>query len=397
MNWIKHTSGLLLPPNLSQGPALGWYGPQSGNCSCCGGGLPPDCEYFADDFDRADSTSLGSDWTETTGDWSIASNALSIASTGAVVTCNTTHPNSETFLVVSASFTLATNSVARIIVNYVDSTHYHYAEFTKTSTGGTVRLYYNNGGTHTALASAQTYTGTFSAASLCIDSAGQVSVVIGTRLMTYATISPTTSVCGLGTGGTVGSGVTFDDFSISRHADTAATTSDTCEGCRYACITSDECIYDDFLQVGVTLPNNWVSSGACAGTPSLAGDYALTRASATETVFEYDDPLILTCGSSEWGLRIQLTFFCYGSPPLDPTDPQCQLCAIIDVYLANATGSNYAYARWTNCANFANQPSDPWAISLPIAGSLNTNMIGVTWPYLKNLTAITPLSFSVLP
>ena len=40
MNWIKHTSGLLLPPNLPQGPALGWYGPQSGDCSCCKSGLP---------------------------------------------------------------------------------------------------------------------------------------------------------------------------------------------------------------------------------------------------------------------------------------------------------------------------------------------------------------------
>lgn len=41
---------------------------------CCGGTV---CEILVDNFNRADSTNLGSDWTETSGSWSIASNQLS--------------------------------------------------------------------------------------------------------------------------------------------------------------------------------------------------------------------------------------------------------------------------------------------------------------------------------
>lgn len=44
-------------------------------CSpCCA------CRVFADDFNRSDSSSLGSTWTEESGNWQIVSNALTIAS-----------------------------------------------------------------------------------------------------------------------------------------------------------------------------------------------------------------------------------------------------------------------------------------------------------------------------
>ncbi len=45
--------------------------------SCC---APAGCDYFTDEFTRADSTDLGDDWTEDTGDWSIASNMLTVSS-----------------------------------------------------------------------------------------------------------------------------------------------------------------------------------------------------------------------------------------------------------------------------------------------------------------------------
>jgi hypothetical protein len=35
---VKHISGLFL--SRDQGPAWGWYGPQSGSCSCCGTPVP---------------------------------------------------------------------------------------------------------------------------------------------------------------------------------------------------------------------------------------------------------------------------------------------------------------------------------------------------------------------
>src|SRR5678815_3898885 len=50
-----------------------------GNCGCEPPG-PPSCPCFTDDFNRADSTNLGSDWTETSGSWSISSNRLTLSS-----------------------------------------------------------------------------------------------------------------------------------------------------------------------------------------------------------------------------------------------------------------------------------------------------------------------------
>jgi hypothetical protein len=40
---------------------------------------------FTDDFNRADSTSLGANWVEVSGDWSIISNQLSSGSAGGTI------------------------------------------------------------------------------------------------------------------------------------------------------------------------------------------------------------------------------------------------------------------------------------------------------------------------
>ena len=45
---------------------------------CCGG-----CLAFADNFNRADSSTVGNDWTEAAGDWSINSNAVRVSSSSA--------------------------------------------------------------------------------------------------------------------------------------------------------------------------------------------------------------------------------------------------------------------------------------------------------------------------
>ncbi len=50
--------------------------------SCC----EDTCPIFEDDFNRADSTSLGADWTETAGAWEIVSNELTTASANAELT-----------------------------------------------------------------------------------------------------------------------------------------------------------------------------------------------------------------------------------------------------------------------------------------------------------------------
>ena len=51
------------------------------NCCCQAA-----CPIFQDDFNRADSTSLGANWTETAGSWEIVSNELTTASANAELT-----------------------------------------------------------------------------------------------------------------------------------------------------------------------------------------------------------------------------------------------------------------------------------------------------------------------
>ncbi len=53
------------------------------NPCCCS---VPDCTLFLDDFNRADSGSLGANWTETAGTWSILSNNLYCVSSNAIAT-----------------------------------------------------------------------------------------------------------------------------------------------------------------------------------------------------------------------------------------------------------------------------------------------------------------------
>jgi len=58
---------------------------------CCG------CVIASDDFNRANSTNLGSNWTELAGDWSIASNQLTVATSDAEARFEHTSPAQSTY------------------------------------------------------------------------------------------------------------------------------------------------------------------------------------------------------------------------------------------------------------------------------------------------------------
>ena len=51
----------------------------SPSCQCC-----EDCILFEDDFNRANSTTVGNGWTEVAGDWEIVSNELQIDEADAI-------------------------------------------------------------------------------------------------------------------------------------------------------------------------------------------------------------------------------------------------------------------------------------------------------------------------
>ncbi len=76
---------------------MGWF-----PCECCG-----TCGIFEDGFNRADSTDIGSDWTETTGNWEVSSNKLipDTTTSDQVCLCDTTHTAGEGYVSVDVSST----------------------------------------------------------------------------------------------------------------------------------------------------------------------------------------------------------------------------------------------------------------------------------------------------
>lgn len=112
-------------------------------CECC---------QHGDEFNRADSTDLGSDWDERSGDWSISSNQLYEAGTaGAMVIFqpNCSHPRMLAYVTIEDE---TQGDIYRLIVNYLDDDNFMYAEYeVGASPSGTISLYSVSGGVGTEL------------------------------------------------------------------------------------------------------------------------------------------------------------------------------------------------------------------------------------------------------
>ena len=257
MNWAKSVSGVFFP---SVRPLnFAWFGPQSGDCSCCTPSVG--CLYFSDMFDRADSTALGSDWTETTGDWSIASNKLSVSSANARVDCNTTHPDGVYSLVIAVEFSLpTTNDQARIWFNNFA----HRVVLTKSAAGGVVQITTGAG----SVLAGVSYTGAFTSATICISPGGVVSVLFGTTPVVSSVVSVTSSVVGLGTGTNSGT-ITFDNFTIRKHGDHTP----TCPTCQVSCGPCNS----DTGDVVIDIPGGWTNA-LCSQCPDVVGEFNLSFA-----------------------------------------------------------------------------------------------------------------------
>lgn len=108
---------------------------------CC------ECRIAQDTFDRADSDSLGPDWTELTGDADIVSNQLKFVTDG-IVKHNTPHPDGETGKFrVQAKVKFASQGsgvYARVLAGLVDGTHWVSASLHAEAAGcWTLRLTYD--------------------------------------------------------------------------------------------------------------------------------------------------------------------------------------------------------------------------------------------------------------
>lgn len=134
---------------------------------CC------DCPLFGDEFTRADSDDPGTDWDEVSGDWDIASNQLTETGTADTLCIFQPNVDDERMVVGYTTKSESAGNVYRIIGNYLDSSHYLYAELSigNWTTGASLAIYQVDGGTPLELASQSiTLTDTTRTLSLCIGS-----------------------------------------------------------------------------------------------------------------------------------------------------------------------------------------------------------------------------------
>lgn len=103
-----------------------------GGCACCG----VVCEFFTDDFADGSLT----DWTQTSGAWTESSGVVTTTSSNAILTCDTTQPDAESAMQVSALVQASdSGDEIRIIVGS-DGTDYHYVQL-KVGASGHLRIY----------------------------------------------------------------------------------------------------------------------------------------------------------------------------------------------------------------------------------------------------------------
>ena len=204
-------------------------------CETCG---CESCDIFSDNFNRADDTDLGSDWSEVSGSWAITSNTLRTSSTSAV--CVHDNGTSSSAMSVSCEVQGASGDYLRVIAAYQDASNYWFAEV-KIGASGTGRfdLYQRSGGTNTLKSggTGSIAASTWHTVTVCImfgenGSTDTVTAQLNSTLAFQRFAYHTETVndgCGVGTGSTAGS-VQFDNFAVTK-------TDGSCPKCVLDCTT----------------------------------------------------------------------------------------------------------------------------------------------------------------
>ncbi len=90
---------------------------------CCG-----PCRTWSDDFERANSTDLGTDWAEDSGDWSINSGDAVVSSAGAIFRNLPFSPALGAIVVDAEPTGIEAGAAHRVFCGWKDASNYFYAE-----------------------------------------------------------------------------------------------------------------------------------------------------------------------------------------------------------------------------------------------------------------------------
>lgn len=234
-------------------------------CGCCEHCIT----VFTDTFNRANSTDIGSDWSEVAGDWSIASNVLSINSTNAFVEC-VADADTQANRHIKCSYTSGIGSIARLYVNYQDANNSYFAEYQSVAGGERLKIYKRVAGVNTFLNGRDLgNSGGSGDISLCISSDGVLFATYGSEKTSWCVDPPTSERVGIGTGSSVAGGaITFDDFVMS-------TASDDCEPCKLCRVCENAAEGSTACQYKLTI-SGMSGTGCC--DPSMDGEYILDMA-----------------------------------------------------------------------------------------------------------------------
>ena len=128
------------------------------NKCCCPEAVS--CLIASDDFDRTDSTSLGSDWVEKTGDWEIVSNELVADTDGILLTSHRqAKPRGTTY-----NYNIEVNMIVGgvtswgIICKYIDNDNYDWIDLTLDGTQLWPTFYRRAGGSDSVVMDKTTHT-----------------------------------------------------------------------------------------------------------------------------------------------------------------------------------------------------------------------------------------------
>jgi hypothetical protein len=249
------------------------------NCTCCNS-----CTIFSDDY-STDRT--GTDYTTVAGSFSVGSGVLTCTTSNSVIIEQTAMSGGATGVHSTCTMKFGnTADVGRLIIGYVDSNTYWFAQLQAGATDGTLKIFQRSGGVNTQQGSTNGVTGLAinTNVSVCISAAGgyvSAYTTVGSHQGLKVSGTPTTasSKAGVATGN-VTTSVTFDDLVLNKNVIDDITCSN-CTGCPNQCSTEANSVSLTFS--GVTAGSNVPSGCPTSAATNYNATFICPRGTGTCT------------------------------------------------------------------------------------------------------------------